>query len=425
MQRRRFTTSIKKDYYLIRVLFFIPTLAVITLAIAVVFAASGAITHSTQNFADTVRLHTMEDIVKSARHYMGRAQNANEVSYSKYIEGKLNLSFSVATRTLNLSLQNAQVIRNHFYNYLTDLHASSRLGPHNVYIASKEGGLIILYEHYSDTMYRTQERLSSSDVFTTYEVPLGNNVRGRVVSQDPSYDPRVRPWWNVVLRSPPGGQQWSLVYTFQTGTLGITTVQKLGTSSAYDDWTGNLAVDYQLTDIDGILADQKPTERSQVILYERTGHVLSTSYRAKLRVPDSGRFTFLDITVPEFRKLGDLLNHMSEGYFGRFFDVPRQHVNTDLMKDGELWDIEIAVVDDNSGLEWLLVLMIPENDVIGVVKSETQRLAVTAALIACVVSIVSIITAQILLHPLEGLKSTLERELLDINQRQEELKKQN
>eukprot|EP00759_Apiculatamorpha_spiralis_P051088 PhF_6_TR5113/c0_g1_i1/m.7215 len=254
--------------------------------------------------------------------------------------------------------------------------------------------------------------------------PSAEMRKKRVVAQDPAYDPRRRPWWNVVLKAPAGGQNWSLVYPFPGGVLGISTVQKLATSSEYDDWKGNLAVDYQMSDIDGLLNDRKPTERSQIILYERTGQVLSTSYRGKLRPPSSDRFTYLDITVTEFRKLGEFLNKLSAGYFGRFFEELHRHEKIDLMGDGELWDVDIAVIDDQSGLEWLLVLMIPENDVIGVVKSEAQRLSITAAIIACIVSIVSIITAQILLHPLHALKERLEKELKDINSRDDDMKKQ-
>jgi hypothetical protein len=419
--RKRFpNTKVAKEYYLIRVLFFIPTLCVIIMAVALVMAASAGITDSTKQLAAVLRQNAVKESVRNILQYLENALHANEVSYSKWSEGKLNLTFNVITRHLPEAQENARVIKDHLYHFITDSNSEGS-GPRALYIAGSDG-TILLYEYTNAQLSILKQRLSDSDVYTNYEIVGGtNNTQGRLVTQNPTYNPTKRPWWNIILPNPPGAQNWSAIYPFANGALGISVVQKLGDSSALEDWKGALATDYALTDIDIYLLGRKPTERSHLVLYERTGQVVSTSYKSKLRPPASGRFTYLDIPVPEFYAAGQFLNVVSKGFFGRFFEKDYESFETSFL--GENWNLDTAVVRDPRGIEWVILLMVPESDVIGVVTIEAQKLGITAAVITGVVSVVSIFTAQLLLQPLQDLKTRLERQMADINKREKAFSK--
>lgn len=408
--------NISYEYYLIRILFFIPILCVIAMLIVMLVAVPSGVGQSTRDLGIELRRVALQGATDGIDSYLSNIARIGHISYSAWTEGKINLTFSHKTRHLLESQANAKTIRDHLYNLVNDENSNGKVGPRAVYIANRDG-CVINYEFINKDLSMLKERLV--DVYSRYEIYANtNNTKGRLLlPQDATYNPNLRPWWNFAMASPPGGQNWTNVYRFASrGVLGITTVLKLGKSAALEDYEGAIAADITLSDLDSFLLNRLPTERSNLVLYERTGDIVAMSYKSFVRTPGSAvRMNYLNIPVPAFRAAGDFLHKQTDGFFSNLFGTPSTF-EVEILR--ETWYLDITTIVRDDGIEWLLVMMVPEEDILGGGHSTVLRLTWICILITAAASVLLIIIMQTVLYPLYALKGRLDKQVRDIESRE-------
>ncbi|WP_413161258.1 PAS domain S-box protein [Capilliphycus salinus ALCB114379] len=182
------------------------------------------------------------------------------------------------------------------------------------------------------------------------------------------FDPRTRPWYNAALKR--GQATWSPIYPFIRGEFGITAVQPF-----YDrggNLQGVMAVDLILTVLSDFLRRLKLTPSGEIFILERSGELVATStYEPLYQInPDNAQ----EFRIPGVESQDPLtratIKHLIESV-GSLGDI-NQVEQLDFKINGERHFLEVSPYSDGYGLDWLIVVVVPEADFMGQINASRR-----------------------------------------------------
>jgi HAMP domain-containing protein len=203
---------------------------------------------------------------------------------------------------------------------------------------------------------------------------------GEPVLSIPDYDPRVRPWYQAAVQA--GQQTWTPIYLWTSEDVGIDAVVPV-----YGDdgrLTGVMDTSLTLSGIGDFLQNVRVSPHGGAFIVDDQGLLVASSTILK-PYTSSGesvtRLSALDGGDPAMRAAAEhLLN--------RFGDWPSIHTSEPFRFDvaGKREFAQVTLYQNN-GLQWWLVVMIPESDFMGQINASNRStlLLIGIALIAAVV----------------------------------------
>ncbi len=210
------------------------------------------------------------------------------------------------------------------------------------------------------------------------------------------YDPRVRPWYVATLLAEK--PNWSPIYTFTGGELGIT-----ASSLFYDSnnqFRGVLGVDIILSLISDYLEHIDISSDAQVFILERSGFLVATSTGEE-------PFTVDSVTQKAERLKAinsqNLLTRETVNYLNQNFDELSQiqaAEQLDFKMNDEKQFVQVVPYQDPLGLDWLIVVVVPENDFMAQIYSNTRTTALLCLVAFFVAILIGILTARWLTQPI-------------------------
>ncbi|MBP0012101.1 MAG: cyclic nucleotide-binding domain-containing protein [Roseofilum sp. SID2] len=177
-----------------------------------------------------------------------------------------------------------------------------------------------------------------------------------IVHQVANYDPRIRPWYQAALQS--NKPIWTDIYQdFSAQELAITAAQVVKDSQG--EILGVLAVDLFFQGINQFLQDLTIGKTGQVLIINREG-VLIASSNPDLIAEAQRNQDLLNIVESE----NELISAIAENLlnqFGSFFRL-ESTVNSSLTWNRKHVSVQVKSFRDRLGLDWLIVVIIPEED---------------------------------------------------------------
>jgi signal transduction histidine kinase len=216
---------------------------------------------------------------------------------------------------------------------------------------------------------------------------LNNLGQREVLSKLENYDPRLRPWYLKTQKTQQNN--WSDIYPFSEGELGITAAGFLKNSQGKIQ--GIVGVDLVLSGIADFLQGLKISENGQVFVLERNGYLVATSTGEK-------PFTYNQIAQKEERLLAiesqnklirETANYLIRN-FSSFSAINHSELLDFKFKDNSRQLVQVVPYQDNLGLDWLIVVVIPETDFTAEIHDNTLNtiwLCLTALGVAIFVGI--------------------------------------
>jgi PAS domain S-box-containing protein len=185
--------------------------------------------------------------------------------------------------------------------------------------------------------------------------------------QTAAYDPRTRPWYKTAKKS--GKATWSPIYAFTASpVLGITPVMPIYNETG--NLRGVLAIDLTLSQISDFLKSIKISRSGQVFAIERSGEIVASSTDELPFVTDKDGQKRLLATKSQNLLIRSTSTYLQKR-FGSFEKIDRQGQFTfDI--DGKRQFVTVAPLQDGRGLDWLIVVAIPEADFIGQIHTNTR-----------------------------------------------------
>lgn len=230
-----------------------------------------------------------------------------------------------------------------------------------------------------------------------YFIPNDLGDRTTLVDIVPSFDPRTRPWYKTAVTL--GKPAWTKIYRhFVTKGLSITAVQPV-----YDDFgklKGVLGTDFLFLQINEFLQSLKIGKSGQTFIVERDGMLVSTSTRDPIFMitgdkterikasSDSNQSSLIKLTA----------KHL-EAHFGsltKIYGIEQFAFEI----DGKQQFAQVMPLQDGQGIDWLIVVVVPESDFMKQINANTQTTILLCGL-ALIVSVgIGMLTAQSLVQPI-------------------------
>jgi methyl-accepting chemotaxis protein len=292
-----------------------------------------------------------------------------------------------ALRLGQLKLQDKQAVERYFFYQLQTFPLLSELNVGTadgtmIYVGQKPDGSFIAN---TTAQFPRRER---------YELD-NQGRRGKLVKVI-EYDPRTRPWYKLALQK--RGQVWTEIYLFTTGqTLGMTAAEP------YYDEQGKLVAVFTaqlpLRVLSDFLKTIKVSPTGQVFVLDRAGMLAATSTGENSLVEVNGE-------KKQFKAVDskNLLTSRTARYLQQHFsDLSQvkqlQDVSFDI--DGKRQHVLVQPYSDPKGLDFLVVVVVPEADFMDQINANTRTTIMLCLLALGVAIAFAIITASWITRPLK------------------------
>lgn len=210
------------------------------------------------------------------------------------------------------------------------------------------------------------------------------------------YDPRQRAWYQRTVEEQE--PTWSPVYSFaKTGSLGITNTYPIYEN---DGLQGVLGVDVSLKEISDFLQGLEISENGVAFVIERSGDLVasSTAESPMIEAGDrSERLNFLESQETAIQNTAEsLITELENGNLDRIQEM--QTFVFEYQNQRQL--VQVSPFGENLGLDWLIVVVIPEADFMDYIYAQTRRTIIVMVIIGAIAIALGILISRWITRPM-------------------------
>ncbi|MEM9542762.1 MAG: adenylate/guanylate cyclase domain-containing protein [Cyanobacteria bacterium P01_E01_bin.42] len=246
-----------------------------------------------------------------------------------------------------------------------------------------------------NVVLKLADPVGTNSEFQTYATDARGRPTDKLAAR-PNYNPRSRSWYQAAIRV--NQPVWSPVYVmFSHRRLGITLSQPL-----YADTGGLVGVvgtDILLEDISSFLKNLQIGKTGKTLIIDRLGNTVASSIQEALfseRNGSANRLKIGESTNAIVRATGDYLYD----YFGDLNRITQERPSQlSFVFEGKRYFFQITPISEEFGLDWLILVVVPEDDFLGQIHANT-RMTVALCFLAFLIAIASgVATARWITKP--------------------------
>ena len=289
-----------------------------------------------------------------------------------------------------LELSNAEVMSQYFWRQVQLSDAVS-----SIYFGDVEGNFVGVQQRTTGETVMWRRDVNQDPLRQT--LLLDENGQPSELLGTQAYDPRQRPWYQAALEQ--GTQTWSPIYRFASNeyaVLGITLA--LPVFDANDELLGVMAIDLPLEQLSEFLRALTISEGGRAVIIERTGEVVASSTNEPPFVAtEEGDQRLMAINSRE-----PLIQAIARELSLSSVQASMDQVVT---IDGQRHFIHRQNLSETLGLDWEIVVVVPEADFIASINANTQRTLFTVALASIIAAIIGLLTYRWIVEPITRLNA--------------------
>ncbi|HIK12233.1 MAG TPA: PAS domain-containing protein [Oscillatoriaceae cyanobacterium M33_DOE_052] len=289
-----------------------------------------------------------------------------------------------------LDLENIPTLERYFWNQLRQFDELTFIS------LGTEKGIFVGAERLGDGTIAisrcTGETKYSLETWNSDE--RGN--RRQLLQSKPNYDPRHRSWYEMAATT--GQPKWSEIYVMQTtNRLSIAANQPI--YNAQGKMIGVVSVDLALTDINNFLKELQVGQTGQTFIVDRSGLLVASSTDTKLLINPSEPTSERRQAVASESPLIEATAKYLIAQFGQF-DRIQTSQQLDFSLNGNRQFLQVAPLTDNSGIDWLIVVVIPEADFMSEINANTRNTIFLCVVALGIATIMGFFTSSWILQPI-------------------------
>jgi signal transduction histidine kinase/DNA-binding NarL/FixJ family response regulator len=269
-----------------------------------------------------------------------------------------------AIRLNLLNVNNFTQARHHFWQQLQYFESVS-------YIQfGSERGTFIGVERLGDGVFTVEVKDETTGAHKyVYALDENGHRTAKRMGISPNYNPRQRPWY--VAPKGAGQPTWSEIYQFSSNAavrLGITAGLPL-----YDETgklVGILGTDIVLSKIGDFLSEIEIGRSGQTFIIERDGLLVGSSTIDQPFTIRDGEARRINALESEDSLIRSTARALSER-FGNLKAI-RDRVQLDFKLDEQRQFVQVLPYQDDRGLDWLIVVVVPEADFLAQIHASTR-----------------------------------------------------
>ncbi|HEY9600922.1 MAG TPA: ATP-binding protein [Allocoleopsis sp.] len=213
----------------------------------------------------------------------------------------------------------------------------------------------------------------------------------------PNYDPRIRPWYIAAKKA--GKPVWNDIYQYYIqANLGISA------SEPFYDKTGTfrgvVSTDLFLSGISDFLQHLKIGRSGKTFIIDRAGEIVasSTSEKPFLKTSDGKQVRRLKATESSVPLIHFTAQHLTER-FGNFANI-KQNQQLEFKLKGERQFVQVMPFHDRRGLDWLIVVVVPEADFMEQIDANTHTTIVLCLAALVLATLLGVFTSHWITRPI-------------------------
>ncbi len=217
----------------------------------------------------------------------------------------------------------------------------------------------------------------------------------KLVKED--YDSRIRPWYTASVSK--GSSTWSDIYTYSDGT----DVAIAAATPVYENnkLLGVLSVDLSLNQINNFLRAIKVGKTGRTFIVERNGKLVASSTQEKTYFKQGNDFTRLNASQSNSPLVRESIKFLQEKHGNLNNIKSTQQLEFKIKGKDQL--LQVTTFKDEYGLDWLIVIVIPEADFMAQINANQRNTFLFCLLALVVAIIIGIITARRISQPISRL----------------------
>ena len=324
----------------------------------------------------------------------------NEIT--EHISQKLDVYLSTPTRInrLNaslfeqnlLSFERPEQFEQYFWQQVQEFEQASY-----IYVSSDTGGFWTAHNAEDITLYVTD---NPGDGEMGHYALDDQGRRTTLLDTTSGYDPRQRQWYKDVIQAQ--GPRWTEVYQLVPElTLAISANHPLYDASG--KLLGVLGVDLALADISDFLSTLKIGKSGQVFILENDQRLIASSTQENpfIRREGDGAEERLNATLSSDPVIASTTRHLVQ-HFPQFEQLSQ---STQLVLDinQQKHFAQVTPIQDELGINWLLVVVVPESDFMQKIQSNTRLTILLCLLSLLVATGLGISTSKWIAAPIDRL----------------------
>ena len=303
-------------------------------------------------------------------------------------------------RTFGLNVPDAASLQSHFlqqvqiYPTVTSIYFGSAAG--GIAGGGREGAGGAYY------VYSTPDL--EPGVFDKFVVDRAGN-KGRLLSSVPNFDARLRPWYLDAIQK--GGPAWSDIYILATG-QDLAIAASAPAYNAGGRLVGVTSVDIFLSDLDKFLADMGVSQTGASFIMERSGMLVAASTGEAMFKDDDGngqveRIYASESATPLIRQAAAALT----AQWGDYRNIQSQQ-QLEFKVDDKKQYLQVSPIRDDYGIDWLVVVVMPEVDFMGQIQANSRDTIIVISLAVLASIALSVWAAQKINRPISQIIRSLQ-----------------
>ncbi|PZV21787.1 MAG: PAS domain S-box protein [Leptolyngbya sp.] len=232
------------------------------------------------------------------------------------------------------------------------------------------------------------------------DVDMATGQPTQVINSTPNWDTLTRPWYRAAVQAK--GPVWSTIFPYHAyPVLAISSSRPV-----YDDsgkLIGVLGNNFFLTHVSRFLQEVHISEHGQAFIIERSGLLVATSNGTDAyKIVDGQPQQTYSVTSPDplIRASAQLLLNQSGGDWGRIH--PQQ---AEFKLGGDRQFMQVAALNDGYGLDWLIVVVMPESDFMAQIEASRRNTIILCALALAGAIASGLYTSRWITRPLSAFSS--------------------
>jgi two-component system sensor histidine kinase ChiS len=210
-----------------------------------------------------------------------------------------------------------------------------------------------------------------------------------------NYDPRKRPWYKNAADQ--GKPTWNQIYPFfSEPKLAISASQPIYNKNGVLD--GVIASDLVVSQVSDFLRTLKIGKRGQTFIIERSGMLVASSTPEPPFIINQGATQRIKAIDSPNRLTQATAKHLTS-HFGSLPHIATTH-QLAFKINGEQQFVQVTPIPENYGLDWLIVVVVPESDFMGRINANTRTTILLCLAALGLATLIGVITSRWIVQPI-------------------------
>ncbi|HEY9849170.1 MAG TPA: ATP-binding protein [Leptolyngbyaceae cyanobacterium] len=229
--------------------------------------------------------------------------------------------------------------------------------------------------------------------------------RRKLIQIKPGYDPHLEAWYDDAVKA--GKPLWSQIYQWEDKPEVISIAASYPVHDQQHKFLGVISVDLLLSQINQYLTNLQVAKSGRTFILEKSGKIVANSGKSlpyKIVNGQAGRLLGED---SQDKLVSLTTQFLRQRYRSLGFIVGKQQLS--FTHDGERYFVQIKNWRDDLGLDWLIVVVVPEADFMEEINANT-RITIILCLLALLMAIqIGVVTSRWVIQPILQLNNTAKK----------------